>query len=263
MSKFKICFSIAVHENEDCVKYQADNILKVCPNSCVVFHVNPYFMSYEDAVKKFQRDRIYINSTQYPITWGDGLLFSAYLSNLKLAMSTFKFDYFWMDNSKTIYYNPQLEDYITQFDFSLWGKIVELTDKNDWRSAVYNDQELNSIIKLLPKDMRLMGPSEGMFFSCELASYLIGICDKYDFSKQSFYPREESIFQTILFQEKFSYTAKTCPPLTQYLFDTNFTMNRISLRDFSALTERKSFATRFYKKDDKMYRNLFKKLLEF
>ncbi len=108
--KMVLLFSLPVHEQQEIVENQIENILKHNPGSKIMIHVNPSFSS-------FKKDRInypnvFINSKQFNLVHSQGLLWIHVHNYLEAINLNIEFDHFALISSNEMFIRGGLLEYV-------------------------------------------------------------------------------------------------------------------------------------------------------
>lgn len=202
--KYKIVFSIPIHERLDVVLDQIINITFFNPESCIVLHISQTANFNDSCVnyKKFneilkQYPQVYINPNR--LRTGAYDIIQTHLSNFCYISSAADFDYFCMMSSNELFIKSGLYDYINKYDCGL--SLDPITPK--WDSGQYSteDSEFINEINKYPNGQGRKSQVEGTFYKKELYGRLCTIINGfYDYKtmKQA-YAREEIFFSTFIY----------------------------------------------------------------
>lgn len=208
----KVAISIPVHEKQDVVINQINNIKKYVPEAILVIHISSEMEECAD-LEAFiaNEDKVYCNPTRLRCGWGN--IIDAHISNFNYLKSIVDFDYIMFHASNDMYIREGVEQYIAQFDA---GFHVHKINKNSrwWPSVcALEDPIIMEILNILGTELIVATQVESSFYSRELFDDIVEIIDKArkevtrktGFNYQKNYTREEVYFSTIayyLIQEK-------------------------------------------------------------
>ena len=193
----KLLFSIPVHENQEIINNQIENILNYNPNSNIILHVNKSFKKFDYNLTKYKN--VFINPINYNYIYGKGLLF-IHISNFFEALNKkIDFEYFIIISSNEMFIKNGLILYIEKFKNG--AQIVKFNPTIDWHNFHKNIEKNSDVINLL-KDINLDtfygGQTEGQFYSKDNFQKISDIYLKYFGSKEiSDFETEEVLGQTI------------------------------------------------------------------
>jgi hypothetical protein len=146
----KLLFSIPIHENQDIINNQIENILNFNPNSKIILHVNKHFNKFNDSLTNYQN--VYINSNRFTYEYGTGLLWIHINNFLEAIKLNIFFEYFIIISSNEMFIKYGLNSYIDKNKNGT--QMVKFDHNNDWHNFHKNIENQNDIIKLL-KDIDL------------------------------------------------------------------------------------------------------------
>jgi hypothetical protein len=231
----KLLFSIPVHEEQDIINNQIENILNNNPNSSIILHVNKSFKNFIPEKTLLIYKNVYVNSNSLNYVYGKGLLWihiNNYLESLRLNIN---FKYFVILSSNEMFIRNGLIHYIEKYKNG--AQIVENNKSIIWHNfkrGIENNSSVSEMLKELKITNIYGGQTEGQFYEKSIFEYISNIYIKYFGNKEiSTFETEEIIAQTILKSLDIEYGL----PITLQNYSTNiiFTediINKIINNDF-------------------------------
>jgi hypothetical protein len=193
----KLLFSIPIHENQDIINNQIENIFNYNPNSKIILHVNKSFKKFNNNLTKY--NNLFINPINYQYTYAKGLLF-IHISNFLYALEqNIDFKYFIILSSNEMFIKNGLIQYIEEFKNGT--QMIPFNKDNKWHNFHKNIEKEPNIINLL-KDINLDifygGQTEGQFYEKYIFKKISDIYLKHFGNKEiNNFETEEIITQTI------------------------------------------------------------------
>lgn len=118
-----VLFSIAVHENQDCVHDMIENILWFCPESTIILHIAKGF---DFTLEPKFNASVHINKLQYYTGFIDGTLVYVHLSNYRYATRiNLNFSTFVPFGSNQMFIKKGFESYVNNFDLCRISQLYE------------------------------------------------------------------------------------------------------------------------------------------
>ena len=205
--KFKIVFSIPVHEHFEVILDQILNITTLNPLCAVVLHISPMFeydkslmqkIQFEDALKKLDLNNFVLINPE-SVRTGLFDIIQAHISNFKYVNSMIDFEYFAMLSSNELFIKAGLYDEMKKFDCGLGKKRVYKGML--WTAGIksLNDKDLEYMREELSASAIYGSQIEGSFYKKEIFGTISSIITShYDYRKMKVkYAREEIYFSTI------------------------------------------------------------------
>lgn len=193
-----LLFSLPVHEQQDIVENQIENILKHNPGANIMIHVNPSFTS-------FKKDRInypnvFINSKQFNYCWGNGLLWIHVQNYIEAIKMNIEFDHVALISSNEMFIRGGLLEYVNKHKNGL--QTVEKSADVCWHIYLNlnleGTQGFRDIFAHLDTTKIYGGQAEGNFFEreifCKIADIFINV---YKGNESESLQTEEVVLQTI------------------------------------------------------------------
>jgi len=192
-----LLFSIPVHEKQDIINNQIENILNYNPNSNIILHVNKSFKSFNNDFTNY--NNVYINSVSLEYEYAKGLLLIHINNFLEAIKLNINFKYFIILSSNEMFIKHGLIHYIEKYKNGL--QIVKFDKNIYWHNFHKNIEKDNKIINML-NELNLStifgGQTEGQFFEKYIFQKISDIYLKYFGNKElNNFETEEIIIQTI------------------------------------------------------------------
>lgn len=225
----KLLFSIPVHEEQDIIHNQIENILNNNPNSKIMIHVNKSFKHFiPDKITNLYKN-VYINSNSLNYVYGKGLLWIHINNFLEAIRLNINFKYFIILSSNEMFIRNGLIHYIEKYNNG--AQIVENNDSVIWHNFKKGIENNNSVIEML-KELKLKniygGQTEGQFYEKNIFQYISNIYIKYFGTKEiSNFETEEIIPQTIFKSLDIEYGL----PFTLQNYSNNIIFNENIIKD--------------------------------
>lgn len=205
--KYKIVFSIPIHEKFEVVIDQIINILHFNPECAIVYHLSQGF-NYKDSQLSKEGfleaissiGNVYINPES--VRTGGADIIQAHLSNYKYIAKVLDFDYFSMCSSNELFIKEGLASFISESDCGV--EFLDVTSEKDqeWESGLMalKDNDLKRYLKKNEVDKFYGSHIEGSYYRKDLFDEIVGEIESfYDYLKMPFaYPREEVYFPTVV-----------------------------------------------------------------
>jgi len=207
-----VVFSLLVHENEQVVINQIENINKFAPGALIVAHVNERFNGKVSPLFLYQKENqsFFVNDQRLVLQWAD--LIQAHNSNFQYAKKTFgKFSHFCLEASNDMFVRPGVLNYVTQREHG--SQMIKTYDDMQWTSyrRTKHDPQLKRMMDFFGVTEILGSQPEGNFYSYELYEELFRVIDMFfdhsqisnfrtkddNDSSNALYPREEIYFPTL------------------------------------------------------------------
>ena len=158
-----LLFSIPVHEKQDIIHNQIENILHFNPGSKIILHLN---QSYSDFIpENCVYQNVYFHQTKITYTHGRDL-FAFHIANfLYCIQQNVIFDFFVLSASNEMFFKKGSIQYIEEYKNGL--QMVDFDSENQWHNFHKDIERLPDIITLLDK-LKLPcfcgGQAEGQFY---------------------------------------------------------------------------------------------------
>jgi len=193
----KLLFSIPVHENQNIINNQIENILNFNPNSKIILHINKNFNIFNKDYTSYKD--VYINSKRFNYSFAKGLLWIHINNFLEAINLNIDFEYFIIISSNEMFIKNGLNKYIENAKNGL--QIVEFNVNNKWHNFHKNLDE-DETIKNLLQELNLKnfygGQTEGQFYQKDIFKNISSIYLKHFGNKELHnFETEEIIPQTI------------------------------------------------------------------
>lgn len=160
----KLLFSIPVHENQEIINNQIENILNYNPNAKIIIHVNKSFLKNFDLTKT-NYENVYVNSKSFNYTYSKGLLWIHINNFLEAITLNLDFNYFIILSSNEMFIKHGLNLYIETYKNG--AQIIEYDINNLWHNFHKNLEKDEKIIKMLEYiglNCFYGGQTEGQFY---------------------------------------------------------------------------------------------------
>lgn len=167
MNDIKILFSMPVHENNDLIRNQIENIKKFIRNPKIVIHVNKFWDGFDyDIIKQYSD--VYVNSNRvYGRSKIDSHL-SMIISNFEYGKTVCDFDYFCCFHTTEMFIKPGLEEYIGNNMIS-HQHFPQINNPN-----ILNVLSRTKLADYIPKYNLFNNHVEGNFYHKDIFSAVIG-----------------------------------------------------------------------------------------
>jgi hypothetical protein len=194
-----ILFSIPVHERQDIIHNQIENIFYYNPTSIIILHINPTFTSFSPIYLTSIYENVLINPNQYTYIHGKGLMW-IHIQNFLYAMEQeVEFDTFVMLSSNEMFFQSGLDKHVKKYKNGI--QLVKYNSKNSWHNFHKNLQTLSpfkEMLQFFQQSHFYGGQAEGNFFERDV---FMKISETYlrFFGKTELYSfeTEEVVLQTI------------------------------------------------------------------
>jgi len=194
----KLLFSIPVHEEQEIINNQIENILNYNPNSKIIIHINKNFKTFINNQTNY--DNVYINSKKFNYKFGKGLLWIHINNFLEAVKLNIDFDYFIIISSNEMFIKNGLIHYIEKYKNGC--QIIKFDINNDWHNFHKNIEKEDNIINLLNElklDAIYGGQTEGQFYEKNIFQNIVNIYLKiFGNNEIHNFETEEIVIQTIL-----------------------------------------------------------------
>ena len=193
-----ILFSIPVHENQQIINNQIENILNFNPNCKIILHINKSFKTFNPKLTSYKN--VYINSRQFNYQYSRGL-FLIHINNFYEANSlNIDFNYFVILSSNEMFIRSGANLYINKVKNG--SQIVKCSSNVDWhnfgRIIIKDEEELDSLLKELDFETFYGGQTEGQFYEKKYFQIMGEIYTQYFGNKElNNFETEEILPQTI------------------------------------------------------------------
>lgn len=193
----KLLFSIPIHENQDIINNQIENIFNYNPNSKIILHVNKSFKKFNNTLTKY--NNLFINPVNHQYTYAKGLLWIHISNFLHAIEENIDFKYFIIFSSNEMFIKNGLIQYIEEFKNGT--QMVPFNKDTKWHNFHKNIEKEPNIINLL-KDINLDifygGQTEGQFYEKDIFKKISDIYLKHFGNKEiNNFETEEIVIQTI------------------------------------------------------------------
>lgn len=160
-----LLFSIPIHEREDVVYNQIENIFNYNPGCKIILHINKTFTTFN---KKYIYKNLYFNQSNIQFNKAGDDLFSLHVSNFNYSIqNNIPFDFFVILSSNEMFIKNGTVNYIQHFKNGLQS--VQYNPNIDWHnfnhSKILNNDNLNKLLKDLNLKHYFGGQTEGQFYT--------------------------------------------------------------------------------------------------
>lgn len=204
--KYKMIFSIPVHERPDVIIDQIINISVHNEDCGIVLHISKAFTDNNSSVSLQQlyafvqkMPNVVINSNQYNTAWGH--IVHTHIANYEYVCNLTDFDYFTLLASNELFVRKGFYDKAKEFECGFkYQKLQELKDRWMWAKNTLDDPTVYKIADNLSSDYDdiVRSQLEGIFFSKTLFGEICKVIKKsFDINTtpELIYPREEVYYQ--------------------------------------------------------------------
>lgn len=193
----KLLFSIPVHEEQDIINNQIENILNMNPNSNIILHINKSFLKFDKNLTNY--NNVYINPKSFNYKFGKGLLWIHINNFLEAIKLNIDFEYFIILSSNEMFIKQGLISYIEKYKNGL--QLEKFNINTSWHNF-HKNLDKNQIIITLLDDLNLDtfygGQTEGQFYEKSVFHKITDIYIKHFGDKElNEFETEEIICQTI------------------------------------------------------------------
>jgi len=193
----KLLFSIPVHERQDIINNQIENILNFNPNSKIILHINKSFKNFNNQFTKYHN--VYINSKSFNYQHSKGLLWihvNNYYESIRLNID---YEYFVIISSNEMFIKHGLNKYIMKYKNGL--QIVQYSPDINWHNFKKGLDKNNNMINMLcylNLNTFYGGQTEGQFYQKNIFKNIAAIYVKFFGETEiNSFETEEIICQTI------------------------------------------------------------------
>lgn len=193
----RLLFSIPVHEEQDIINNQIENILNNNPGATIILHINKSFHKFNPYLTIYKN--VYINNNRHSYIIGKGLLF-IHISNFLFCINNnIDFEYFIILSSNEMFIKKGLIHYIEKYKNGV--QLVKFDINNSWHNFhknIENDPNIIQLLNELQLDTFYGGQTEGQFYQKYVFQYISDIYLKI-FGKNELhsFETEEIVCQTI------------------------------------------------------------------
>ena len=160
----KLLFSIPVHENQDIINNQIENILNFNPNAKIIIHVNKTYTTFNNNLSVY--DNVYINSNKFGYKATKGLLWIHINNFLEAKRLNIPFEYFVIISSNEMFIKRGLITYIEKYKNGM--QLVEFSKDVNWhnfKKGIENDKKMIELLEELKLPRFYGSQTEGVFYS--------------------------------------------------------------------------------------------------
>ncbi len=222
----KLVFSIPVHEKQDIINNQIENILNFNPNAKIVIHVNKSFKNFN--VSLINYPNVYINKERFNYKFGKGLLWIHINNFLEALRLNLDFSYFCVISSNEMFIRNGLIHYIEKHKNGL--QLVKFDKNINWHNFnknIENEPIIIELLKHLNLDAIYGGQAEGNFYQKDVFKKIAEIYITFFGNREiNNYETEEIVCQTIF--KSFEISCTTPFTLQNYSNDITYDENFIN-----------------------------------
>ena len=231
-----LLFSLPVHENQDIINNQIENILNYNPNAKIILHVNKTFKNFNPLMSKYPN--VYINPKNHFYQYAKGLLFIHISNFLEANIKNIPFKYFIIISSNEMFIKKGLNIYIQQFKNGV--QLVKFDINNGWHNfhkGIEKDDKIVNLLKDIGLDTIYGGQTEGQFYQKDVFKEISDIYLKHFGTNEiNNFETEEIAIQTIFKSRNLPYGLPFT--LQNYSNNITFTENMIeNIRENSILID--------------------------
>jgi len=193
----KLLFSLPVHEKQDIINNQIENILNFNPNAKIMIHINKSFKNFNINNSKYHN--VYVNSKSFNYQHSKGLLWIHINNYLEAERLNIDYKYFIIVSSNEMFIRHGLNTYINNNKNGL--QIVQYSSNINWHNFKKKLDKNNSMIDMLSY-LKLNtfygGQTEGQFYQKNIFKNISDIYIKYFGETEiNSFETEEIVCQTI------------------------------------------------------------------
>ena len=193
----KLLFSIPVHENQQVINNQIENILNNNPNSKIILHINQSFKNFVPNFTKY--NNLFINSNRHNYIYGKGLLWIHVSNFLECMKQNIDFNYFVILSSNEMFIRKGLISYIEEVKNGV--QLVKNDINIDWHNFKKNiekEPQIHNLLNDFKMDTFYGGQTEGQFYEKNIFLEISDIYFKYFGNNEIHnFETEEIAIQTI------------------------------------------------------------------
>ena len=218
----KLLFSIPVHEKQDIINNQIENIFNYNPNCKIILHINKSFTDFNPTLSNYKN--LYINPIKFNYIYGKGLLWIHIHNFLEMVKMEIDFDYFCMISSNEMFIKNGLRNYIILQKNGL--QTVQFNKNIKWHlfqnEKFIKNHEFNELLKYLGENSIIYGgQAEGNFFEKDIFQKITNIYLNFFKKEINDFETEEVLIQTIFK----SFNIKHGLPFTLQNYSNNIVFN--------------------------------------
>jgi hypothetical protein len=192
-----LLFSIPVHEKQDIINNQIENILNYNPNSNIILHVNKSFKNFNPLLTSYPN--VYINSESFNYEYAKGLLWIHINNFLHAIKLNIKFKYFIIISSNEMFIKYGLNRYIDKYKNGM--QLVKFDPNIKWHNfqkGIEKTIQMKDLLNDINLDTFYGGQTEGQFYEKYIFQKICEIYIKHYGTKElNNFETEEIIAQTI------------------------------------------------------------------
>lgn len=221
-----LLFSIPVHEKQDIVNNQIENIFNFNPNCKIILHINESFLSFDINLSNYKN--LFFNKSNIKYNRGGDLL-AFHISNFNYCINNnINFKFFIITASNELFIKKGSIDYIKKYKNGL--QIVKNDNNDEWHNFnknLQNNYIIKNLFQLINSNILCGGQTEGQFFEKNIfkniSDLYLKITNNNDYLLE--FEAEEIIPATIFNTLNLEYNNPIT--LQNYSNNINFTINYI------------------------------------
>jgi len=202
----KLLFSIPVHEKQDIINNQLENIFNYNAGCKIILHINKKYNDFD--IKASNYPNLFINTNRYKYIHGKGLFWIHAQNFLNAMEQNIDFEYFCIVSSNEMFIKNGLINYIEKYKNGL--QIVPFDSRSSWHNFhknIESDEIMNKMLIDLELESFCGGQTEGQFYEKKIFQKIIDIYLQYFGNKEIHtFETEEIIPQTIFKYLNLAYT---------------------------------------------------------
>ena len=208
MKKYKILFSIPVHERFEIVLDQIANIFTLNEDCAIILHLSPVFdyknsmvslHSFKKHITEFYSGGVIINPESVRTGFFD--IIQAHISNFRYACSVVDFDYIALLASNELFVKPKLYEHIKSYDVGINDGIIPITSTTKTGKSSHKDPDLRKMLQLLNTNDIYWSQIEGSYYKKDIFNNVCDVITRcFDYRQintEDLYAREEVYFPTV------------------------------------------------------------------
>jgi len=202
----KLLFSIPVHEKQDIINNQLENIFNYNAGCKIILHINKNYTDFDTIESNYPN--LFINTNRYKYVHGKGLFWIHAQNFLNAIEQNIDFEYFCIISSNEMFIKNGLINHIEKYKNGL--QIVSFDPRSSWHNFhknIESDEIMNKMITDLGLESFCGGQTEGQFYEKHIFKKIIDIYLQYFGNKEIHsFETEEIIPQTIFKYLNLPYT---------------------------------------------------------
>jgi hypothetical protein len=217
-----ILFSIPIHERQDIINNQIENIMNYCPNCKIIFHINKNFKTFDKKYSEY--NNVFFNSIQYNYIHSKGLIWIHINNFLEAIRLKINFKYFAIISSNEMFIKKGLNKYIEENKNGL--QMIKYDENINWhnfKKGIEKNENMEKMLDELKLDTIYGGQTEGQFYQKNIFQFISTIYLKFfGYNELQSFETEEIISQTIFKSLNIKYSL----PFTLQNYSNNISFNQ-------------------------------------